>query len=211
MTPLHLETLTDSGKALFPKLAVFKGDFYLAGGTALALQLGHRVSADFDLFSPNPIKKTLLARVESDFAGTSLTPMVSTSIELTMMVAGVKCTFAQYPFQVMQSFPIDTPIQILSAKELLVTKAYTIGRRGSLKDYVDLWVGIKTEIATLPEIIDFADQKYGDAFNDRLFLEQLLYLDDVASEALMMSGGYEQPSKKEIINFFSEHIHNISI
>lgn len=210
MIPLHLESLTDSGKALFPKLVAFKDDFYLAGGTALALSLGHRISVDFDLFSPDPIKKTLLTKVENELAGRPLTPMVATSSELTVMIGSVKCTFLHYPFQVLYPFYTDTPIRILSAKELLATKAYTIGRRGSLKDYVDLWAGIEAGVATLSEIIEIADKKYEDAFNDRLFLEQLLYLNDAADEDLFMHG-CAQPSKEELKVFFSELIKQLSV
>jgi hypothetical protein len=43
---MHYEALTEEGRKVFPYLKDFK-DFYLAGGTALALQLGHRVSVDF--------------------------------------------------------------------------------------------------------------------------------------------------------------------
>jgi len=210
MTSLHLEVLTDLGKALFPKLLVFKDDFYLAGGTALALQLGHRVSADFDLFSPDPIKKTLLSRVENDLAGGPLAPMIATSRELTAMIKGVKCTFLHYPFALLYPFPVNTPIRILSARELLVTKVYTIGRRGSLKDYVDLWAGIEAGIVAFPELIELAGKKYGEAFNDRLFLEQLLYLDDVADEILFMHG-YVQPTKEELRGFFSKLIRQLSV
>lgn len=210
MMPLHLESLTDSGKVLFPKLAAFKEDFYLAGGTALALSLGYRISADFDLFSANPVKKTLLMQIENEFAEGPVAPMIATSRELTVMVSGVKCTFLHYPFQVLYPFSIDTPIRILSARELLATKAYTIGRRGSLKDYIDLWAGIKAGVATLPEIIEIADQKYIDAFNDRLFLEQLLYLDDVADEILLMRE-CAQPSKKELRKFFSDLIRKLPV
>ena len=171
MKSLHLETLTESGKELFPKLA----------------------------------------RVEKDFAKNTLTPMIASSRELTVMVSGVKCTFAHYPFRLLQPFSIEVPLQIMSTEELLATKAYTIGRRGSLKDYVDLWAGIEAGAATLPEIVALADKKYEDAFNDRLFLEQLLYLDDVADEALIMSGGRVQPSKKDIIDFFYGHIRDMPI
>lgn len=210
MTLLHPETLTDSGTLLFPKLAAFADDFYLAGGTALALQLGHRISVDFDLFSPKSIKKTLLAKVEDELAEGSVAPMIATSRELTVMVGGMKCTFLHYPFQVLQSFSALMPIRILSAKELLVTKAYTIGRRGSLKDYIDLWAGIEASVATLSEIIELANQKYADAFNDRLFLEQLLYLDDVADEVLLMLAR-AQPTKKELNDFFLERIQQLSV
>jgi hypothetical protein len=136
--------------------------------------------------------------------------MVATSRELSMIVSGVKCTFLHYPFRVVHPFAVDVPLPILSAKELLATKAYTIGRRGSLKDYVDLWSGIDAGVATLADVVELADQKYGDVFNDRLFLEQLLYLDDVADEALVMRM-HLQPSKSELQQFFSERIRELSI
>jgi hypothetical protein len=50
---MHTEALTKEGLQLFPSLAAFD-DFYLAGGTALALQIGHRLSVDFDLFCDHP-------------------------------------------------------------------------------------------------------------------------------------------------------------
>jgi hypothetical protein len=55
---MHEEVLTKKATAIFPRLATFK-DFYLAGGTSLALQIGHRVSVDFDMFEKN---KTNLSR-----------------------------------------------------------------------------------------------------------------------------------------------------
>jgi hypothetical protein len=48
---MHTGALTKEGLHLLPALSAFSG-FYLAGGTALALQIGHRVSVDFDFFSP---------------------------------------------------------------------------------------------------------------------------------------------------------------
>jgi Nucleotidyl transferase AbiEii toxin, Type IV TA system len=52
---MHTEALTKAGLELFPALTAFD-DFYLAGGTALALQIGHRLSVDFDLFCDGPIR-----------------------------------------------------------------------------------------------------------------------------------------------------------
>ena len=50
---MHDEALTAKAFELFPLLSKFK-NFYLAGGTALALHIGHRLSVDFDLFSSLP-------------------------------------------------------------------------------------------------------------------------------------------------------------
>ena len=97
------------------------------------------------------------------------------------------------------------PVDLLSAKEILATKAYSIGRRGSFKDYVDLYVGLRESVASLGEIIELAKRKYEDAFNDRLFLEQLLYLDDVDEITLLMRSG-QQPTKQLILDFFTKAI-----
>jgi hypothetical protein len=51
-------------------------DFYLAGGTALALQLGHRVSVDFDLFIYDDISPSLLSRVQRKHEAFCQTPML---------------------------------------------------------------------------------------------------------------------------------------
>lgn len=92
------------------------------------------------------------------------------------------------------------------AEEVLATKAYTIGRRGSFKDYVDVFFGFKLGITNLAQIIDLANEKYGNLFNDWLFLEQLLYLDDLEEEPLIMLGGNQTPSKQEIRNLFEQKI-----
>ena len=73
---MHHEALTDPGARLFTKLAAFS-DLYLAGGTALALQIGHRISVDFDLFRPNPIEPAPLPRVKKLFAHETLTPVIN--------------------------------------------------------------------------------------------------------------------------------------
>lgn len=209
MTFPMLAILTDEGKALFPRLAAFKDDFYLAGGTALALQIGHRISVDFDLFSPRPIKKTLMAAIEEKL-GEASAPLVATSRELSVMVHNVKCTFLHYPFETLLPFVDLGPVNALSAREILVTKAYTIGRRESLKDYIDLYTGLTRNVITLEDILDLANRKYGDAFNDRLFLEQLLLVDDAPEEAILMHG-HPLPIRKDMTAFFSTQIQRLAL
>jgi len=207
---LHIEALTKPAKELFPKLSELKESFYLAGGTALALQIGHRVSVDFDLFSPDPIEKILLSRVESVYEGMPIEIFVNNSHEFTLLIQGVKHTFLHYPFPVIRPFEENHPLPLLSAKEILATKAYTIGRRGAFKDYVDLYIGISMGISSLQEIINLAREKYGNVFNDRLFLEQTVYLDDIAEDAVMMLNR-PVPTKQEIIDFFSREIAKIAL
>ncbi len=206
---LHEEVLTPASKNLFAGLSAFRDDFYLAGGTALALQIGHRISIDFDLFSAAPIKKTLLQRVEQ-YTGTPLEILVNNSRELTVIGGGVKHTFLHYPFPVILPFAVQKPVNLLSPKEILATKAYTIGRRGVFKDYLDLYFGLRGTIGSLTDVMDIARQKYAEAFNDRLFLEQLLYMEDVSDDAVVLLAG-ETPTKSAIVDFFSSEIQKISL
>ncbi len=74
MQNLRLEVLTETCKKHLKKLKDFKEDFYLSGGTAMALQVGHRVSVDLDFFSNDPIKKTILNKVEEIFIGSKIEP-----------------------------------------------------------------------------------------------------------------------------------------
>ncbi|MCF7875976.1 nucleotidyl transferase AbiEii/AbiGii toxin family protein [Candidatus Bipolaricaulota bacterium] len=60
---MHPEVLTEQGKQIFPQLGRFD-EFYLAGGTGLALQVGHRISEDFDLFTRKQLSDGLLESVE---------------------------------------------------------------------------------------------------------------------------------------------------
>lgn len=197
---MHQDALTPKRQAIFAQLPVF-ADFYLAGGTALALQLGHRQSIDFDLFSPDPIAPTQLAVVERMFAQSPVVPVVNNADELTVRLRDTKVTFLHYPFPVLGDFVDLAGLRSLSVLELAATKAYTIGRRGSLKDYVDLHAVVAGKRATLPAIADFAERKYGDVFNTRLFLEQLVWLDDVEDEPIVF---LDTPVSKEAIRLFFE-------
>src|ERR1700730_18378185 len=103
---MQTDVLTPGAKALLPKLAHFVQDFYLAGGTALALQINHRVSVDFDLFSDDPIDRALLDRAETVFSESPREVLVNNTGELTLVIDGIKCTFLHYPFAPILSLAI---------------------------------------------------------------------------------------------------------
>jgi hypothetical protein len=175
---MHTEALTEEALKLFPALTAFD-DFYLAGGTALALQIGHRLSIDFDLFHDSQIDRVLLAKVKTVFSDTRVEPVINNPDELTTFVGSVKMTFLSYPFPLVEQLVSVGGLRMLSIREIGATKAYTIGRRGTFKDYVDLYFIIAEHHASLEEIIAMAERKFGSEFNSRLFTEQLLFMDDV--------------------------------
>jgi hypothetical protein len=199
---MHREVLTKAADELFGSLSRFAG-YYLAGGTALALQLGHRVSVDFDLFCADDISPSLLAQVQRVFAA-GVSPLVNNSDELTITVQGVKVTFLKYPFPVLEPFVVYEQVPLLSVREIAATKAYTIGRRGSLKDYVDLYFVLAEGHASLIDIIEMAEKKYGAEFNSRLFLEQLVYLGDLDDAEVQFLKPLVTP--REMLTFFEKTI-----
>ena len=205
---MHREVLTEPASLLFPSLSRFPG-FYLAGGTALALQIGHRVSVDFDLFSDDPIDRTLLSQVRRLFGGTSeIAPLVNNAEELTVLVNGVKITFLRYPFPPHAPFVIYENVPLLSIPEIATTKAYTLGRRGSYKGYVDLYFVIAEGYTTLLDIITGAEKKFESEFNSRLFLEQLVYLSDLDDIEIQFIKPTITP--QAIQRFFEERIKEIA-
>jgi predicted nucleotidyltransferase component of viral defense system len=205
---MHQEALTEKAKEILPVLRNFN-NFYLAGGTALALQIGHRISVDFDLFSGEEIDKNLFPKVRKIFYDNEIVLSVNNPDELTVFVDGLKITFLKYPFPLIFDLVDCEGIGLLSVKEIAATKAYTISRRGSLKDYADLFFIVSKKHATLEEIIEISGKKYGNEFNARLFLEQLIFLEDI--EEVEIEFLKESVTKKEIEIFFTEAIKKIKI
>lgn len=199
---MHYESLNQETKKIWEKCGFLRDDFYLSGGTALALQIGHRISVDLDFFSPNPIKKTLLTKVEEQLGVVYV--LVNTKNELTLTADKVKITFLHYPF-VLKYETIDTNIvPLASVLDIASIKAYTIGRRRSFKDYVDLYFILSKEYATLDVIISDSKEKYGYAFNDRLFCEQLASPEDLDDENIIWL--QKQKSKEDMQAFFQEKV-----
>jgi len=194
---MYLEALTSKAKKIFDKLRSFP-DFYLAGGTGLALQLGHRISVDFDFFW------ALLQKVRKVFEGSKVEVVVSHSEQLTVAIGGINISFVRYPFSVILKFINYRGIKILPALEIAAMKAYALGRRATLKDYVDLYFVLKKKIGKLEEIIKISEKKYGKEFSPRLFLEQLIYSKDI--EEMEIQFLKKRVNKIKIEKFFEKEI-----
>lgn len=203
---MHLEVITSRAKIIFGKLKNFP-QFYLAGGTGLALQLGHRISVDFDLFWGKEIPKNLLPKIKRVFKGFKIEIIVNHPEQLTVAIENIHLSFAKYPFPVISKFISYQGIKVLPTLEIAAMKAYALGRRATLKDYVDLYFLIKEKTATLKEIIKLSEKKYGKEFDPRLFLEQLIYSKDI--EEIEIQFLKEKVSKAEIEKFFEKEVRKI--
>ena len=93
--------------------------------------------------------------------------------------------------------------------EIAVMKAYTLNFRGTFRDYIDLYFLLKEEWTTLEKIKELSDIKYGDEFNFRLFLEQLIYLDDIETEEIDFLSS--KINKSEMKEFFKARVKNLNL
>ncbi len=200
---MHLEALKSKQKEIFEKLNKFPG-FYLAGGTALALQIGHRISVDFDLFYKKEIPANLLQKIKRVFKDFKVKIILNHSEQLSVAIDGVKLDFVKYKFPLITGLRGIKGVKIASVSEIAAMKAHTLNYRGTYKDYVDLYFILKNKHSTLKQIKKIAEAKYKDDFNFRLFLEQAIYLKDIKIDKIKFLK--EEIDKKKIEDLFQREI-----
>lgn len=195
MPRIHKEILTNEQIELLPLLRKFSRDFFLVGGTAIALHIGHRRSIDFDLFtgkefSNASIRKKIagmgkISRVLRDEAG-----------QYTIVIRGVSFTFFQHPFPIRAPKNFNGIIRLPDLLTLAAMKAHALGRRAKWRDYVDLYF-ILEKYGCIDKIIKKAKKIFGQEFNEKIFKAQLAYFKDINySENIIYMPGYETGDAK---------------
>lgn len=181
---------------------------YLAGGTALALQIRHRQSYDFDLFQNKEISLQIKNKTIKSFKNHAIKTLVDTKDEFSFILDNeIKITLLNYFWRpIVPLIRNANIIPLLSIKEIALTKAFTIGRRGAYRDYFDLYVIIKNKYISMKKIIEGCEKKYGDLFSERMFLEQLSYTDDIVHDSNLVFLNEKKISIKEINKFFKREI-----
>ena len=149
--------------------------FYLVGGTALALQIGHRKSIDFDLFKNKKLDVGQIHKWAKD-CNVEKT-LIDENNQVTYQISGVNITFLEYPFDVKPVFDSDLGIYLAQPLSIGAMKAYAIGRRSKWKDYVDIYFLLKQY--SLKEIAKEAKKIFSSLFNEKIFREQLCYFEDI--------------------------------
>lgn len=175
---MYLNILTEEQKQLLPLISQFKREYYLVGGTAIALQIGHRKSIDFDLFKIGNIKRTQIKKkiIEANFKIEKV--LFEDNEQLHLIVNGIKLTFFQYPYDIPHKVTLEKIITMPTLLDLAAMKAYALGKRAKWKDYVDLYFLLK-ECHSYQEIAQRTQEIFTESFNDKLFREQLSYFEDI--------------------------------
>ena len=129
-------------------------DFYLVGGTALALQIGHRKSIDLDLFCDSSHDQEQIVQVlpipKVEFA--------RTPVFLGVTVNGVKCDFVKFLFPRIEPLLEVEGVRMAKPIEISAMKLWAITQRGSKKDFIDLYFLLKQ--FSFEEMFEFFRRKF---------------------------------------------------
>lgn len=197
---LHLDVLPENQLQLFELLSnqSFINDFYLAGGTGLALHLGHRQSIDFDFFIPADFDTYLIINKLVSIGKYQRDNEEKNTINGSL--DGIKISFFGYRYKTIDDFSYYNNIRLAGLKDIAAMKMEAIAGRGSKKDFVDIYFLLQQY--TLNEIFDFHTIKYGKGLSNRYHhLKSLVYFKDADSEAmpLMINPLKWDDVKKQII------------
>lgn len=180
LTP-RLDCLPPEQQALWPALEAIPRRFVLYGGTALALRLGHRQSADFDFFASEPFVPGEL-REEIPWLGRAelLQSSPNTLSVLTRGGRGVRVAFfgGLHLGRVGEPQPTaDGVLLVASLLDLAGTKAAVVQQRAEKKDYLDLAALLRAGIS-LEQAIGAARALYREQLNPMITLKALTYFAD---------------------------------
>ena len=175
---MHSEILTEEQRKLLPLIRSFSKDYYLVGGTAIALYLGHRRSIDFDLFTTKDIKRKNIRNLIDKSGFTVDNLLYEAFDQIHLVVNSVKITFFNFPHKIVHSMDFDGIIKMPTLLDLAAMKTYALGGRAKWKDYVDLYFILKDQY-DLKELSDRATEIFGTYYNEKLFREQICFFDDI--------------------------------
>ncbi len=186
MVNFHTGILTSKQKKVLQNLApvVSTMGYYLGGGTAIALHLGHRRSVDFDWFTKQMSMQPII--VAKEIREQSIPLMVKSVEEGTLhgSVGGVKVSLFEFKYPMLRrAIPWkEFGCNIASLEDLACMKLAAIVQRGSKKDFVDIFALLKN-VFTLEQMLKFYKKKF-EIKESAHVLYALSYLDDAENEPM---------------------------
>lgn len=175
-----ISVLNKNQEEVLSKLSFLANDeYYLAGGTALAIQLGHRTSFDFDFYTPNHFdQNTLFDKLQEIFADEAIkTSLAKNTLFCTLKT--VDCSFFTYPYKLLEEPVLEMGIALASLEDIAAMKLVAVNRRPAKRDYIDVYYLLSK--FSLEEMIDFAKKKFPN-FNFYYLLRALSFFEDIKDD-----------------------------
>lgn len=180
---MHPESINQKTRLVFEKIikSGLVSNFYLAGGTALAIQLGHRESIDLDFFSQENFSNSDLKHKLPESGKFYL----SSEEEGTLhgVLDEVKLSFLKYGYNLLYPLIDFDGIRIADERDIAAMKIDAISSRGSKKDFIDLYFLL--EKYSLEELISFFEKKFNQIeYNKLHILKSLVFFTDAENEPM---------------------------
>jgi predicted nucleotidyltransferase component of viral defense system len=152
-------------------------DLNLAGGTALALQIGHRLSVDLDFFGNHELTHQEIIDLMDTLKPLSI---ISQKKNILMLnVGGVKVDFVNYKYPLLENLVKENEIRMLSVNDIAAMKLAAIAGRGRKRDFYDIFF-LLTKF-NLRQLINFYNQKFEDG-SELMVARSLTYFDDAEED-----------------------------
>jgi hypothetical protein len=184
---LYKATIDDSTLELLTRLMADEAfnDFVLVGGTALALQLGHRISVDIDLFSTEAFDQNkLLDYLRTDY-NFELDFISKNTLKGEINGVQLDCIAHQYPW--INALYLEENIRMASFEDIAAMKLNAIAGNGTrLKDYID--IAFLSGKISFSQMLKGYETKYNS--NPIIPVKAISYFDDINfNEPINMTGG----------------------
>ena len=178
---LYLETVESSTLELLKKLQRLPvlEQTRLVGGTALALQLGHRKSIDLDFFGTIDCEAEYLRESIAGIA--SLTILKESPHIHIYIVDGIKVDIVNYKYPWLDDVVLEQGLRLASVSDIAAMKITAIIGRGTKKDFID--IAFLLHHFSLEEILDFYAAKYNDS-SVFMAMKSLAYFDDAEADPM---------------------------
>lgn len=183
--------------------------FYLAGGTALALHYGHRVSVDLDWFTQKSfLTKSLIKKLSTHGEFKLLNEAEDT---VTGLLDGVKVSFITYPYPLLKKTTVYLPgLEIASPLDIAVMKIGAIAGRNTRKDFIDLYFFLKHEQTSLSALFPYVKKKHPGVELDLYHLfKALIYFTDANQEP--QPDMREDIDWKKVKTFFTQEVKKLTV
>ena len=170
--------LNQNQKRILKNLSFLKKHgFYLAGGTALALYLGHRTSKDLDFYTNKHFNSLKLVDDFKRIFKKDLhnKPKIAEDT-LWIKIKNTDLSFFYYPYSLIRPIvPFET-IKLASIEDIIAMKVEAIISRGVKRDFVDIYFAVKKY--GLKRVLDLFGKKYPYASNEYVCLAALTYFEE---------------------------------
>ena len=178
---LYLETVESSTLELLKKLQRLPvlEQTWLVGGTALALQLGHRKSIDLDFFGTVDCEAEYLRESIAGIA--SLTILKESPHIHIYIVDGIKVDIVNYKYPWLDDVVLEQGLRLASVSDIAAMKITAIIGRGTKKDFID--IAFLLHHFSLEEILHFYAAKYNDS-SVFMAMKSLAYFDDAEADPM---------------------------